>query len=128
MRIELAGIVVEDQARALAFYTEKLGFRKKHDIPMGEFRWLTVVSPEQPEGPELALEPNAHPASQTWQQALKKDGIPATALAVDDIVAEHRRLEAAGVHFTSAPKLAGDVMIVTLDDTCGNLIQLYERV
>lgn len=127
MRIELSSIMVDDQARALAFYTDVLGFEKHTDIPMGEFRWLTVVSPEQPGGPQLVLEPNAHPAGATFQAALRADGIPATALAVDDLAATYERLCAAGVSFKSPPAEMGGVVVASFDDTCGNWIQLYQQ-
>lgn len=126
MKMYAKGVTVDDQAKALAFYTEKLGFQVKHDIPLGEYRWLTVVSPEEPEGVELLLEPNAHPASQTYQAALKADGIPCTAFSVDDIEAEVARLQALGVEFTKAPMDVGTAKIAIFDDTCGNLIQLIE--
>ncbi len=127
MRIELASIMVEDQAKALAFYTDILGFEKHTDIPMGEFRWLTVSSPEQPGGPQLVLEPNAHAAAATFQAALKADGIPATALAVDDLATIYERLCAAGVEFKGPPTEMGGVVMATFDDTCGNWIQLYQQ-
>ena len=126
MKMYAKGVTVDDQAKALAFYSEKLGFQVKHDIPLGEYRWLTVVSPEEPEGVELLLEPNAHPASQTYQAALKADGIPCTAFSVDDIEAEVARLQALGVEFTKAPMDVGTAKIAIFDDTCGNLIQLIE--
>ncbi|MEM6957270.1 MAG: VOC family protein [Myxococcota bacterium] len=126
MRMYIESVVVNDQAKALAFYTGTLGFVVKHDIPMGEYRWLTLVSPEEPEGVELALEPNAHAASQTFQKALVADGIPFTAFQVDDIKAEVKRLEGLGVRFTQAPTKAGGATMAVFDDTCGNLIQLIE--
>ena len=126
MKMYAKGVTVDDQAKALAFYTEKLGFQVKHDIPLGEYRWLTVVSPEEPEGVELLLEPNAHPASQAYQAALKADGVPCTAFSVDDIEAEVVRLQALGVEFTKAPMDVGTAKIAIFDDTCGNLIQLIE--
>ena len=126
MKMYAKGVTVDDQAKALAFYTEKLGFQVKHDIPLGEHRWLTVVSPEEPEGVELLLEPDAHPASQTYQAALKADGIPCTAFSVEDIEAEVARLQALGVEFTKAPMDVGTAKIAIFDDTCGNLIQLIE--
>jgi predicted enzyme related to lactoylglutathione lyase len=119
-------VLVEDQEKALAFYTEVLGFQKKVDIPMGEFRWLTVVSPEDPEGTELVLEPNAHPAAVAYQKALKADGIPLTALAAKDVGAEAVRLKDAGVVFTSEPTPMGDTVLAVFDDTCGNLIQIFQ--
>ena len=126
MRIRLNGIFVDDQDKALAFYTDTLGFEKKLDIPMGEFRWLTVVSADEPDGTELVLEPNAHPAAKAYQAALYKDGIPATALESADVDAEYSRLSALGVRFTTEPTDAGDTRLATFDDTCGNLIQVYQ--
>ena len=122
----IKSVVVEDQAKALEFYTKTLGFTVKHDIPLGEHRWLTLVSPEEPDGVELALEPNVHPATSTYFAALMADGIPCTAFSVDDIEAEVKKLEAAGVTFTQGPTNVGDATIAAFDDTCGNLIQLIE--
>ncbi len=127
MKIKLNSVIVQDQERALRFYTEILGFEKKMDIPAGEFRWLTVVSPEDPEGTQLVLEPNAHPAATTYQRALFEDGIPLTAFAVGDIKKEYERLKAKGVVFRSEPVDAGGTMIVLFEDTCGNLLQLYQQ-
>ncbi|WP_434046417.1 MULTISPECIES: VOC family protein [Sorangium] len=126
MRIKLNSIMVEDQDRALKFYTEVLGFKKKHDIPLGEYRWITVVSPEGPDDVELVLEPNANPASKTYQQALFAQGIPLTAFEVADLKAEFARLKEHQVAFTKEPTPMGPVMIAVLSDTCGNLIQLYQ--
>lgn len=126
MRIKLNSIMVEDQDRALKFYTEVLGFKKKHDIPVGEFRWITVVSPEGPGDLELVLEPNANPAAKAFQQAMFSQGIPLTAFEVTDIHAEHERLKAQNVAFKQEPTQAGPVMIAVFSDTCGNLIQLYQ--
>jgi predicted enzyme related to lactoylglutathione lyase len=126
MRIALKSVLVDDQDKALTFYTEFLGFQKKEDIPMGEFRWLTVVSPEEPNGTELVLEPNAHPAAATYQKALRADGIPHTAFAVEDVEAEAARLKDAGVIFTTEPTDVGGTVLATFDDTCGNLIQIYQ--
>jgi catechol 2,3-dioxygenase-like lactoylglutathione lyase family enzyme len=126
MRIKLTSIMVDDQDKALKFYTETLGFKKKHEIPVGEYRWLTVVSREGPADVELSLEPNANPAGKTFQQALFEQGIPATAFEVDDVHAEYARLGALGVAFTREPTQAGPVVITILSDTCGNLIQLYQ--
>lgn len=126
MKIQWASVFVADQAKALSFYTEVLGFVKKLDVPLGEARWLTVVSPEAPEGTELLLEPNSNPAAWTYQQALFTQGIPATAFAVADLAAEHRRLKELGVVFRQDPTPAGPVSIAVLDDTCGNWIQLVE--
>jgi len=124
MRIYVTSVFVDDQAKALAFYTDKLGFVKKTDLPAGGARWLTVVSPEAPDGVELLLEPNAHPAAQAYQQALVADGIPATSFAVDDVQAEYERLHARGVTFVQPPTEMGPVTTAVLDDTCGNLIQI----
>ncbi len=126
MRMYAKGISVDDQQKALDFYTKTLGFVVKHDIPIGEHRWITVVSPEEPDGVELCLEPNSHPASRAYQEALMADGIPFTAFSVDDIEAEVKRLESAGVAFTQPPMKAGGATIAVFDDTCGNLIQLME--
>lgn len=127
MRIQLASIFVADQAKALRFYTEVLRFQKKFEIPMGEFSWLTVVSPEAPDGVELVLEPNSNPAALTFQTALREQGIPSTAFLVDDVHAEHQRLQSLGVAFRVAPMKAGPVTIAILDDTVGNLIQIYSQ-
>ena len=125
MRINVTSILVDDQARALAFYTDVLGFVKKTDIPLGGgARWLTVVSPENPDGVELVLEPDAHPAARPFKEALVADGIPFTSFAVDDVHAEHERLRAAGVRFVREPTTTGPVVTATFDDTCGNLIQI----
>jgi catechol 2,3-dioxygenase-like lactoylglutathione lyase family enzyme len=124
MRINLTSVLVDDQAKALAFYTDLLGFVVKNDIPMGEHRWLTVVSPESPDGPELLLEPDAHPAARPFKAALVEDGIPFTSFAVDDVRAEHQRLLARGVGFTQPPTDMGPVTTAVFDDTCGNLIQI----
>ena len=127
MRITLASIPVQDQEKALRFYTEKLGFIPKRDIPLGDARWLTVVSPEEPDGVELLLEPNGeYPAMKALKAALVADGIPITAFHVDDIRAEYDRLRAQGVEFTVEPTYAGPTTFAILDDTCGNLIQIYQ--
>ena len=130
MHIELTSVMVNDQSAAFTFYTEVLGFEKKHDIPVGEYRWLTVVSPEGPSTIELLLEPNQNPvlngAERTFQRALFDAGIPLTAFRVDDIHAEHARLQALGVRFTIDPAEAGEVTAAVFDDTCGNLIQIYQ--
>ncbi len=126
MRIELNSIIVEDQERALRFYTETLGFEKKMDIPAGEHRWLTVVSPEAPDGTQLTLEPNVNPAAAAYQKALFEAGIPLTAFAVDDIDGEFERLRDLGVVFKTEPMDAGAVKLAVLEDTCGNLIQIYQ--
>ena len=119
---------VDDQERAARFYTETLGFRKKHDVPMGEHRWLTVVSPEDPDGTELLLEPDAHPAVRPFVSAIAEDGIPSTSFAVDDVAAEYERLTGLGVRFTQPPTDLGTVIVAVLDDTCGNLIQIAQEV
>ena len=124
MRIHLTSVFVDDQEKALAFYTGVLGFVKKSDIPMGEARWLTVVSPEQPDGPELVLEPDSHPAVGPFKRALVEDGIPWTSFAVADVHAEYERLRSLGVRFTQPPVEMGPVTIAVFDDTCGNLIQI----
>ena len=126
MRIYVTSVFVDDQRKALKFYTEILGFQKKHDIPMGEAAWLTVVSPEDPTGTELLLEPDGHPAVKPYKQALVEDGIPAASFAVDDVHAEHARLSGLGVRFTQPPLEAGNVVMAVLDDTCGNLIQIVQ--
>jgi catechol 2,3-dioxygenase-like lactoylglutathione lyase family enzyme len=129
MRIYVTSVLVDDQTKALDFYTNKLGFQVKHDIPLGgEYRWLTLVSKEQPDGCELLLEPSAHPAVPPFKNALVKDGIPFTSFQVDDVDAEHKRLTDLGVRFTVPPTDAGSVRMVILDDTCGNLIQLVQIV
>ena len=122
MRIHLASVFVDDQDKALRFYTEVLGFRAKYDIPMGEHRWITVVSPQDPDGTELVLEPSEHPAVKPFRDALVSDGIPFQSFAVDDVHAEHQRLSALGVRFTVPPTEMGAVVTAILDDTCGNLI------
>lgn len=124
MRITLTSVLVDDQRRALRFYTEVLGFAPKHDIPLGEHSWLTVVSPEDPDGAELVLEPDDHPAAGPFKRALVADGIPFASFAVADVHAEHTRLAALGVHFTQEPADMGPVTTAVLDDTCGNLIQI----
>ena len=126
MQITLASIFVEDQDRALQFYTEILGFEKKHDIPMGEFRWLTVTSPEGINGVELVLEPMAFPPARVYQKALYDAGIPATAFMSSDIHTEYQRLKKKGVNFRGEPTSMGSVTIVLFEDTCGNLINLAQ--
>ena len=123
MRIYITSVLVDDQDKALGFYTDVLGFQKKNDIPLGEARWLTVVSPDQPEGPELALEPGI-PAAGQYKAALVADGIPATSFAVEDVQAEFQRLRGLGVRFTQEPLEMGGVTTAVFDDTCGNLIQI----
>ena len=126
MRIHLTSVLVDDQDRALRFYTQVLGFQKKTEIPLGEHRWLTVVSPAEPDGVELVLEPDEHPAARPFKDALVADGIPFTSFAVDDVDAEFERLRALGVRFTQEPANMGPVTTAVLDDTCGNLIQLAQ--
>ena len=126
MKIKLTSVVVDDQDKALKFYTEILGFLKKTEFPVGDFKWLTVVSPEGSAEIELALEPNVNPASQVFQKALFEQGIPFTAFFVDDIQAEYERLLKLGVQFRSGPTLTGPVTIAVFDDTCGNLIGLCQ--
>jgi catechol 2,3-dioxygenase-like lactoylglutathione lyase family enzyme len=124
MRIYITSVLVDDQDKALRFYTDVLGFQKKHDIPLGEARWLTVVSPGDPQGPELLLEPDTHPAAGPYKAALVADGIPVTSFAVDDVPAEFQRLRRLGVRFTQEPLEMGAVTTAVFDDTCGNLIQI----
>ena len=126
MRIWVTSVFVDDQQKALDFYTKKLGFEVKNDVPMGEHRWLTLSSKEQPNGTELLLEPSEHPAAKPFKDALVADGIPLTSFQVDDLDAEFERLKALGVEFTREPMDAGTVRMAVLDDTCGNLIQLVQ--
>jgi catechol 2,3-dioxygenase-like lactoylglutathione lyase family enzyme len=127
MRIHLSSVLVDDQDKALHFYTEVLGFEKKMEVPLGEHRWLTVVSPEDPDGTELVLEPDSHPAVRPFKEALVRDGIPFTSFAVSDIRAEFERLRGLGVRFTQEPVAMGPVTTAVFDDTCGNLIQIAQR-
>jgi predicted enzyme related to lactoylglutathione lyase len=127
MKIKLNSIFVDNQDKALKFYTEILGFKKSKEIPVGEFKWLTVASPEGPPDIELSLEPNANPAAKEFQEAIFKQGIPITAFEVDDLQAEYERLKDLGVMFTMKPTDQGPVMVAIFADTCGNLIQLYQR-
>ena len=127
MRIHLSGVFVDDQQKALRFYTETLGFRLKHNIPLGEDAWITVVSEEAPEGTELLLEPDGHPAVRPFKRALVEDGIPSASFAVDDVAAEHERLVARGVRFVQPPTDLGTVITAVFDDSCGNLIQIVEE-
>ncbi|HSF27072.1 MAG TPA: VOC family protein [Actinomycetes bacterium] len=127
MRINLASVLVDDQDKALRFYTEVLGFVKKTEIPLGDARWLTVVSPEDPDGVELVLEPDSHPAVRPFKDALAADGIPFTSFAVADVPAEAERLKAQGVRFTQEPTQMGPVTTAVFDDTCGNLIQIASQ-
>ena len=127
MRIRLTSVMVDDQEKALRFYTDILGFKRKNDIPVGEYRWITVTSPEASDDLELALEPNANPAARTFQEAMFKQGIPLAAFEVSDLAGEFSRLSATGVAFTKPPTPAGPVSLAIFADTCGNLIQLYQR-
>ncbi|HKP98830.1 MAG TPA: VOC family protein [Actinomycetes bacterium] len=127
MRIYVTSVLVDDQEKALAFYTDALGFVKKTDIPVGGgARWLTVVAPDAPQGPELLLEPDGHPAAKPFKAALAADGIPVTSFAVDDVQAEFQRLSGLGVRFTQEPLEMGGVTTAVFDDTCGNLIQIVK--
>ena len=127
MRIVVTSVLVDDQEKALRFYADVLGFVKKVDIPMGEARWLTVVSPQDPNGTELLLEPDGHPAAGPFKAALVEDGIPFTSFGVDDVNAEFRRLRDLGVRFTQEPLAMGPVTTAVFDDTCGNLIQIAQQ-
>jgi catechol 2,3-dioxygenase-like lactoylglutathione lyase family enzyme len=127
MRINITSVYVDDQDKALTFYTDVLGFVKKTEVPVGEHRWLTVVSPDAPDGVELLLEPDGHPASKVYKAALVDDGIPFTSFAVDDVHAEYERLTKLGVVFTQPPLEMGPVTTAVLDDTCGNLIQIAHQ-
>ena len=126
MRIVVTSVLVDDQEKALQFYTNILGFQKKADISMGDARWLTVTSPQDPDGTELLLEPDSHPAAGPFKEALVADGIPVTSFGVDDVAAEFQRLQGAGVRFTQEPLEMGPVTTAVLDDTCGNLIQIAQ--
>src|SRR5262245_50273235 len=126
MRITLTSVLVDDQDKALRFYTDILGFQKKTEIPLGYHRWLTVVSPDDPDGTELVLEPDAHPAARPFKAALVADGIAFTSFAVDDVHEEFERLRALGVEFTREPTIMGTVTTAVFDDTCGNLIQIAQ--
>ena len=126
MRIQLTSVFVSDQNEALRFYTETLGFVKKHDLPVGEFQWLTVVSPDDPDGTELLLEPNENPVAQAFQKGIFDQGIPAASFGVTDIHAEYEKLQSQGVAFTMGPTELANVTIAVFDDTCGNLIQIMQ--
>lgn len=126
MKIYLCSVFVDDQTKALEFYTTILGFEKKHDVPVGEHRWLTVAAGGQMDGMELLLEPDEHPAAKAFKSAIKADGIPAAQFLVEDIDAEFDRLNAAGVTFVQPPMTIGPVRVAVFDDTCGNLIQLFQ--
>lgn len=128
MKIVMTNVFVDDQEKALHFYTEVLGFVKKNDIPMGEHRWLTVVSKSSPDGVELVLEPSSHPAVKPFKSSLAGDGIPYASFGVDDVQAEFDRLSALGVKFTQPPVNMGPVTTAVLDDTCGNLIQIAQMM
>ena len=128
MRIKLTSIMVDDQEHALRFYTDVLGFKKKSDFPVGVYRWITVTSPDGPDDLELALEPNANPAAKVFQSAMFTQGIPLAAFEVSDVAAEFARLNDAGVAFTERPTTAGPIRLAVFADTCGNLIQLYQKL
>jgi predicted enzyme related to lactoylglutathione lyase len=127
MEIGICSVLVDDQENALRVYTELLGFIKKSDIPVGDFRWITVVSRNDPEGIELLLEPNVHPAARAYQEAIYEDGIPATMFFVDDLKVHHEQLSERGVVFSTPPTETEQMTFAVIDDTCGNLIQLVER-
>lgn len=127
MRIIVTSIFVEDQDKALEFYSETLGFVKKHDVPTGEHRWITLVSPDEQDGTELLLEPNEHPAAKKYQQKLFEDGIPVTMFGVSDIHKEYKRLVEKDVQFTMEPTKMGEITIAVFNDTCGNLIQIIQQ-
>jgi catechol 2,3-dioxygenase-like lactoylglutathione lyase family enzyme len=127
MKIVVTSVLVDDQDKALRFYTDVLGFKKKQDVPLGELRWLTVVSPQDPNGTELLLEPDAHPAAKPFKEALVEDGIPYTSFGVDDVRADFERLSGRGVRFTQPPTEMGPVTTAVFDDTCGNLIQIAQQ-
>jgi catechol 2,3-dioxygenase-like lactoylglutathione lyase family enzyme len=127
MKIVLTSVLVDDQEKALCFYRDVLGFQLKHDIPLDAHRWLTVVSPEQPDGVELVLEPDEHPAAKPFKSALIADGIPCTSFGVDDVKKEHERLTKLGVRFTQPPVNMGPVTTAVFEDTCGNLLQIAQR-
>ena len=127
MKIKLESVYISDLDKALSFYTDVLGFVKKRDIPMGDTRFVTVVSPDEPDGTELLQEPNGeHPATKAYKKALYEEGLPLTAFLVDDIESEYARLREAGVEFRSEPQRFGDEVMATFDDTCGNLIMIYQ--
>ena len=126
MKIRLTNVFVDDQQKALRFYTEVLGFAKKLDFPVGQARWLTVVSPEEPEGAQLLLEPNDNPAAKTFQEAVFKQGIPLASFAVEDVQGECKRLKGLGVAFSMEPTETGSTTVAVFDDTCGNFIQIFQ--
>lgn len=127
MKIIVTSLMVDDQSKALRFYTETLGFQKKHDVPLGEHRWLTVTSPGESNGVELVLEPSEFPLAKPFKEALVRDGIPYTMFGVDDVQTEYERLAGLGVCFTQPPTKHGDVITAVFDDTCGNLIQIIQQ-
>lgn len=127
MKIVVTSVLVDDQEKALHFYRDILGFLPKLDIPMGQHRWLTLVSPDDPEGVQLLLEPDEHPAAKPFKAALIEDGIPFTSFGVENVAAEHERLVGLGVTFTQPPRAVGPVTTAVFDDTCGNLIQIAEQ-
>lgn len=127
MKIVVTSVLVDDQDKALRFYRDVLGFEPKFDVPMGKYRWLTLTSPGDPEGVQLLLEPDEHPAAKPFKRAVKADGIPYTSFGVEDVHAEHARLSAAGVRFTQPPTVMGPVTTAVFDDTCGNLIQIAQQ-
>ncbi|OZB92771.1 VOC family protein [Paenibacillus sp. XY044] len=127
MKIVVTSLFVQDQDQALKFYSEKLGFVKKEDVPVGEYRWITVVSPDEQDGTELLLEPNDHPAAKEYQSKIFADGIPATMFGVEDIHKEYKRLMDNGVKFTMEPTTMGHLTLAIFDDTCGNLIQIVQK-
>lgn len=127
MKIVLTSVLVDDQEKALRFYRDVLGFQPKIDVPLGAHRWLTLVSPDDPQGVQLLLEPDSHPAARPFKEALMADGIPCASFAVEDVCAEHARLVDAGVTFTQPPVPMGPVTTAVFDDTCGNLIQIAQR-
>ena len=126
LRIVVTGVFVEDQNKALSFYTDVLGFVKKTDIPLGEARWITVASAADPDGVELLLEPNGNPVAKAYQEGVKAQGIPVTSFAAEDVQAEYERLVGLGVQFTQEPMEMGPVTTAVFDDTCGNLIQIAQ--
>ena len=128
MKIVLMSILVDDQEKALQFYTKMLGFQKKTDVPMGHHRWLTVVAADDPNGVELVLEPDEHPAAKPFKRALVEDGIPFTSFGVEDVQSEYDRLAKAGVEFTQPPVAMGPVMTAVFADTCGNLVQIAQKL
>ena len=127
MKVIVTSIFVEDQDKALQFYSETLGFVKKHDVPAGEFRWITLVSPEDQKGTEIVLEPNNNPIAKDYQNRLFEEGIPVTMFGVEDIQKEYERLLQLGVKFTMKPTKMGEISIAVFDDTCGNLIQIIQQ-